>query len=431
MSSASGSISGSLPENLGVGRSAQYMATAKASPLSPQQQDILNRHLAIVKQLLTSTVPPTIKELEALSAYTKDLIERQDNGNIVSVLNEMIKNDKPSNAEKAINAFACFVRTMSKGHVEVSTISEKLKQGNRLTYAECRLIDLLSYYDHFAQEMIKAGIHDNTYFNRTAEVLKFARENAFKDFNEGDILFYDLAGRMHYMGPGPGFLENLSMKALGTNYAHVGVFYRSADGSPCVAQVQGHYSRAYLTFGQMSFIKALRINPAKFVAKEMTEADRQAAQKKIGGLITTAVGAAKDKILTIGITYPQQAKCILSHVTSEPNTKLGKVKMSDNTYMLCSELAGISIMDAFDEYNKEEAAKGDKANPLKNPFSEYENMQRLHPVRLLNNFGPHNSAGERIESGWEPGPKPSADIEKLLPFLPAFPDVTSANPQKK
>lgn len=420
-----GSASNSLPENLGAGKTTPASKDAKAVTLSPQEQIILNNHLGTLKQVMTSSGKPTPKALHALSIFTKDLIDHPGTDNMVNALVAMIKEptaDKPLTAEDvAVNAFVRYVHFMQKNHVEIKIIEEKLaNKTQRLTYRECLLIDTLQEHSRFPIEMVlRAGITDNSYFNAAEEMIRLAKEHAFNGFKDGDVLFYDLVGRMSYLGPGPGFLEKITMRALNTNYAHVGVFFRGPGGKPYVADIQGSYNTRELTFGQMSYIRGKRVNPAKFTATKLSEAERVKAQERIGDIFSTIVAG---KTYNIGISYPQQIGCVFSHRSSEPNTQLDKIKMKDGTQMLCSEFAGVGLMEAFDKFNKESSIS------LSNPFSEYELMTRLNPVRLLLNFGPHN-AEDLVESGWED--VPPSDYANVLPMLPEFPKHTATNPPKK
>lgn len=452
------SASSSIPKNLGVG-STQGAAKANAAniKLSVKDQDTVDRNLYVVKKIWINEDPkPTKEQLQALSKFTEELITNPSFKEMSDAIIGLQKQAEPGKSlsyeDRGVNVFGEFIKNMREYHVELSQIAQKFKGGQTpLSYSECRIIDNTKWTCQFANEMLQLGVVDNPHFNNAVAVVDFANKNAFKDFQDGDVLFYDLVGRMAYLGKSVGILDNIVLTAMGTNYAHVGVFYRDSEGKPCVAEIQGGYARNYLNFGQMSYIKGKRIDPAQFIAKTLTPEQRTATQKSVGALfarIVKGTGENQEKEWKLGITMAQQIYCVFGHATSEPTTKMGQTKLKEGENVLCSEFAALGLIQSFDEYNEVmkivraerekllenpfddeynafmQSQVADEFPMLTSPFSEYENMKHFHPQRLLSHVGPHKD-GVRVDSGWVDVPD-NVDVSRMLPQLPGFPDLSYA-----
>lgn len=454
MSFGSVSSSSSMPRNLGVGNTQSAYkvknANAVAIKLLPGDQTTLDRHLKVLSRLNEKKeLRPTKEELQALSNYTEELITNPARHDVVQYLKGA--RDIPG-LHYYSHLYGDFISMAREKHVEFGQIAQKLQIGKiPLTYEECRLIDLLTPDSIFAEVMFDVGITDNPHINNIRNIAIFAKKNAFKDFKDGDVLFYDMAGRMSYSGDSYGFLAKTVVSALGTKYTHVGVFFRDQMGRPCVAEIQAGYTQTFLKFGQMSYIKGKRIDPAQFTATTLTPEQRDAAQKRLGGLFARNVqgnSADKGRHWKLGITDAQQLYCVFGHTLSNPTTKLGQTKIKDGENVLCSEFVALGLMQSFDEYNKEmKILRAEKEKLLENPFddeynaamrsqvaqefpdlsspfSEYEYMAHVHPERVLDYFGPHKD-NVKVDSGWQ-DVADFVDIEALLPIAPGFPDLSYA-----
>lgn len=424
----SGSASSSLPENLGVGSNYSSAATASAVELPPKLKAELDKNIETVKKLY-SNLKPTKAEVDVLNTYIIDLIEHPAKESVVDALKGMVKKDCSSTDENAVNGLALFVAKMKRDAVKMEIIQQKFKTGTALEYRECYLIDELAALEGFTNKMTESGVKDNKYINTASSIYKTAEENAFREFQDGDVLFYDIAAAEEYRGNSLGFFDRITMSALGTNYTHVGVFYRNDAGKPCVSEIQGRYSRHRLYFGQQCYIKGKRIEPSKLTATQLTAAERTEVQKKIGQLYSYITAGTN---WDISITLGQQLGCVFSHTTSLPNTKLDRVKLKGGgENLLCSEFAAKGLMQAFEEFNKEKHKVGtsQKEVILMNPFSEYEDLATLHPERMLVVFGPHKGT-EKLDSAWEDvqlfPPGQFLPLAKMLPQAPAFPDLSYA-----
>lgn len=452
-----GSASSSLPVNLGVGanQAQEKEAVFKLVNLDMQQRAQLENNLNVVRKLYSQKGDkPTSNELKMLSGYINHLVEDSSQHFVVEALQSMIKRDGATQDEFAVSEFAEFVAKLRKDHVEIAVVDYKFKHLDnpmKLTCLECYLIDKLSNIVGFANKVFKAGLETNKHINHVKDIHATAEENAFREFQDGDVLFYELPSRMAYYDSSSGFFGNVMMTALGTSYCHVGVFYRNQQGKPCVAQIQGGYSRQRLTFGEQCFIKGKRIDPAKFMNTELTEKERLAAQKYVAGVYTNVVAGEN---YDIGITMGQQLGCIWSHTTSEPKTLLGRVKIEKPTKdeagnkqdvnYLCSEFAARALMEAFHKVNEANVTVGlnNKKVKLVPPFDAFEDLASMHPERLLVATGPYKKGGTdenplpgtRIDSGWDDvSPLPAQTgflpIDKMLPDVPRFPE--SSYPNKK
>lgn len=427
---ASASASSSLPQNLGVGYTAAAVQTnGKFVSLSEKDNMALNAQLTTVRKLYSTTIPPTTNELKSLSEYITLLITDPSKDNVVEALKGMIKSGTITTEQAGINSLALLVAKLKKDSVEVALVEKKLTGQLKLEYSECFLIDALSALSEFAEKIVAGGIKDNPHINRLLTIHHIAEENAFREFQDGDVLFYDRAASLQYGGSSVGFFDWITISSLGTNYTHVGVFYRDSKGRPCVAQIQGQYYRDRLTFGQQTFIKAKRVDPAKFTATQLTAAERLEAQKKIGDIFADIIAGNDWKI---GITFGQQVNCVMSHKTSAADTLLGRVKVQGgkDVNMLCSELAGKGLMEAFDKFNKDKPKIGvaQKVITLSNPFDPHEDMATLHPERLLVGFGPDQGTA-KADSGWnDVVPLPAGTnflpLDKMLPAAARFPEAS-------
>lgn len=433
-----GSASGSLPQNLGVG--AQYYKPTVSSAdvkLTSKQNADLQKQIATVKKVYCGETPqtkPTAQELESLSKYICELVENPGNGDVVETLKGMIKNDATSNEEIAVNTFAMFVAKMNRDSIKMRIIQQKFNTGTALTYNECYLIDELPALEGF-MDAINANVKDNKYINLGKAILDTAEENAFREFQDGDVLFYNLDGATEYRGNNLNFWDKIALSAtktaLGTPYTHVGVFFRNMVGKPCVGQIQGKFCKSRLHFGQQSYIRGKRVDPSKLTASKLTEAERTEVQQKVGKIYA---GIVSNTIWDINIGYGQQIGCVFKHTTSAPNTYLGNMNIKGGgEYLLCSEFAGKGLMQAFHKFNTDQPKVGiaQKQVTLLNPFYVYEDMACLHPERLLVGFGPNQGTAE-ADSGWEDvRPLPQGSFLPLGKIMPVMPDFPAASYPKK
>lgn len=432
---ASASNSSSLPENFGVGQTAAQSAYA-AGPvkkLTAHDQGNLDGHLLTARKLNSDDAAsaPTEKELQALNSYIKLLIDDPTQEDVVNVLQSKVTIRKlhtdpfPTKEQAGINELGSFVNLIREKRIEIGIIEQKFKTGAQLSHLECQLVDRMANFTGLATKLSKSGNNLNPHVEQFLRISRIAAANSFREFQDGDILFYDIFGRMAYRGQDVAFADKTTASVLGTHYTHVGVFFRDDDNRPCVAQIQGKYGRQFLGFGEQSFIKGKRIDPSKLTAAKLTEQEKLDAQKKIGHAISLI--ASEDH--KFGITMAQQFACIMSHTTSNPEAGLGKTlldrtvdKNGKGVDYLCSEFAIRSVMEAVHRVNNNEAAskEGNAKFRFESPISEFEKVSTVHPERLLTHFGPHKGK-ERVDSAWE-DVMPLSAGENFLPMGKILPD---------
>lgn len=354
------------------------------------------------------------QEQEQLNSFLTRLVEDDQLASTAFRLKEMEIKDK-----NILLGLQTFVITIRPHHASLAEIEKKFDQGARLTTRECGLVDSLLFSDFFARKLQMAGITKNPHINRIVKLNTIAQENNFSDFKDGDVLFYNRRAMDAYNGESCSVSNSIMEAALGTPYTHVGVFYRDAQGRPCVSHITDKHNRQPLHFGMQSFIHVKRVDPVKFTATELDEEARLGAQEAIGSIFARIV----NQDWKIKFSRWGGATCILSNFSWTDKTQLGKVKLEHGTKLMCSEFVGTGLMQAFQEFNMEKFLENGEVVALNTPFNPCEFLPRMHPGRFLVAFGPQQG-GERVDSGWEEVTQQSEFTKKMLPQASPFPPAS-------
>lgn len=409
-------------------------ANDKSVNLPLKEQYKVEVQLSTLKKILAAPpLPVGPNDKKSLDEFLARLIEDKESEDHAAFLISMMV--PPANIDKItihslqqeaiqVNDLALFITFMRKNFVSIEQIDAKIMKNQRLDYAECYLIDQLYRIGDFAESLYKAGITNNPRLNQVREILRFAENHAFSEFQNGDLLFYDLEGTKYYYGQTLDVADKVTILALGTRYAHVGIFYRDQHNKPCVTHIQGQHSRQFLRFGMQSFIRGKRIDPSKLTEENLTPEEKEQLQKKLG----SDLSATTSNNWKIGITLSQQLGSVFGHKTSQANTLLGRVKLRNDTNLLCSEFAATGIMEVFHTFNQSNYQISGKKITLINPFDPKEDLTSMHPERLLVGFGPAQGTA-KAASAWQDVVPPEvkekeAGIAALLPVKPPFPEVS-------
>lgn len=420
--------------NLGVGKlheSKDILPSTAVAPKAAIGAQLSKEQLELIQKIILNK-EISADEADKFRGLVKTYIESKDT-ELLQKINALITDKKTLSKltgdallkATVINTFAQGIIQLNKDHEAIRIVEEKLLKNKTLGYRECFLVDTLDRLKPFIDLLGPAS--NNEHITRIKRIQEITQKQAWSEYQDGDLLFFDHVGRNAYFGDKTGILDSIVLSALDTRYTHVGVFYRNTEGRGCVAEISGEYRRTALDFGDQSYIRGKRIDPTKLTNVPLTEAEKVEVQKRIGDIFSTIAATTKK----IKISRLHQIGCVLSHQSGDVVTELGKVKVEDNTSMMCSEFVAKALMEAFHEFNSKGGMKfGDKTVLLKSPFDPSEQLEFVHPERLLVAFGPNQDSERLADSAWEDVVTPP-QTAAILPTKPDFPLASYPKSQRR